>query len=102
MSLKTSEKAKSADRMEQQDIIEFCVNLIKKKTLNKIFLVHLSTSDTSHFQMEGAIVPSGQTVKAAYHRIIKDHHVIEKLLSNFRLAACYSFHLYETCIPVCI
>lgn len=56
--------------MEQQDIIEFRVNLIKTlietgKTLNKIFLVHLSTSDTSHFQMEGAIVPSGQTVKVA-------------------------------------
>lgn len=52
--------------------------------------------------MEGAIVPSGQTVKAAYHRKIKDHDVIETLLSNSRLAACYSFHRYETCIPVCI
>lgn len=54
--------------------------------------------------MEGAIVPSDQTESIISLRKIKDHDVIETLLSNFRLglAACYNFHRYETCIPVCI
>lgn len=56
--------------------------------------------------MEGAIVPSGQTVKATSILLmkIKDHDVIETLLSKIRLglAACYNFHRYETCVLVCI
>lgn len=98
----------SADRMEQQVIIKFCVKFGKKKIETKqmveetgktsnLFEINLSTNDTSEFLLERAIVPFNQTVNAA-----KISQVNQKLQCYTKIVPTTQHHprlcnLYRQC-----